>query len=29
MGERALLTVEDRVQLLVNAISDETDYPPQ
>jgi hypothetical protein len=28
MGERDLLTVEDRVQLLVNAISDETDYPP-
>jgi Protein of unknown function (DUF2958) len=28
MGERDLLTVADRVQLLVNAISDETDYPP-
>ena len=28
MGERDLLTLADRVQLLVNAISDETDYPP-
>ena len=28
MGERDLLTVADRVQLLVNAISDETDSPP-
>ena len=28
MGERDLLTVADRGQLLVNAISDETDFPP-
>jgi hypothetical protein len=29
MGERDLLAVADRVQLLVNAISDETDFPLQ
>jgi hypothetical protein len=28
MGERDLLTAEDRVQLLVNAIADERDHPP-